>query len=157
MARLRPTTIVVGYRGLNQTRARAGMTRGRTWQLGVAATARTLSAITPSVVVLGDIPERALPAPECLTTPGADQATCLSPVAGDGVVSNGFTVKGLAGTGARFVDPRALVCAAGACPLVVGDHVVFYDDDHLTASWALAAAPALAQLTGPLVTGRPAA
>jgi hypothetical protein len=156
MARLRPTTVVVGYRGLYQTRARAGMTRGRTWQDGVASTVRKLGAVTPDVLVLGDIPQRALPAPDCLTTPGADQATCLAPVGGDGILANGFTVRGIAGTAARFVDPRGLVCSAGVCPLVVGDQVVFYDDDHITASWSRLVAPALEQLTGPLVHPAPA-
>ncbi|GAA1945428.1 SGNH hydrolase domain-containing protein [Nocardioides panacihumi] len=157
MRRLRPAAVVVSYRGLYQTRALPGMTRGRTWQQGVATTARELTAITRDVVVVGDIPQRALPAPECLSTPGADQATCLAPVAGDGIVANDFTVRGIAGTGARFVDPRALVCSAGVCPLVVGDDVVFYDDDHITASWSRLVAPALEKLLGPLVGATPTA
>ena len=75
---------------------------------------------------------------------------------GDGILANGFTVRGIAGTAARFVDPRGLVCAAGVCPLVVGDQVFFYDDDHITASWSRLVAPALEQLTGPLVRPAPA-
>jgi peptidoglycan/LPS O-acetylase OafA/YrhL len=156
IAALHPDAVVVGYRGLNQTRARDGMSKERTWQEGVATTVRSLTAVTSDIIVIGDIPQRALPAPDCLSTPGADQATCLSPVGGAGIVSNGFTVRGLAGTGARFVDPRALVCAAGVCPLVVGDDVVFYDDDHLTASWSRLVAPGLAKLTGPIVRDLPA-
>ncbi|MFI2708050.1 SGNH hydrolase domain-containing protein, partial [Nocardioides sp. CER28] len=156
IARLKPDTVVIGYRGLYQTRTRAGMSKERTWQAGVASTVGRLTAITPDVVVLGDIPQRTLPAPECLSTPGADQATCLSPVGGDGIVSNRFTVQGMAGTGARFVDPRSLVCSAGVCPLVVGDDVVFYDDDHITASWSRVVAPGLAALTAPLAGTRPA-
>jgi hypothetical protein len=143
---------VVGYRGLYQTRARAGLSRTRTWQQGVRTTVGRLATVTRDVVVLGDIPQRPLPAPDCLTTPGADQATCLAPAAGDGIASNTFTARGMTGTGARFVDPRALVCSAGVCPLVVGDAVVFYDDDHITASWSRLVAPALADLVGPLVT-----
>ena len=151
IAQLRPDTVVVGYRGLYQTRARPGLSRTRTWQQGVRTTVGRLTAVTPRVVVLGDIPQRPLPAPDCLSTPGADQATCLAPAAGDGIASNTYTARGLTGTGARFVDPRSLVCSAGVCPLVVGDRVVFYDDDHLTASWSRLVAPALADLTGQLV------
>jgi hypothetical protein len=151
LAQLHPDTIVVGYRGLNQVRATGGRSAGQVWQDGVSSTVRRLTAVTPDVVVLGDIPQRPLPAPECLTTPGADQQTCLSPATGDGVDSNAYTVRGMAGTGARFVDPRGLVCSAGTCPLVVGDQVVFFDDDHITASWSRLVAPALADLTGPLV------
>jgi peptidoglycan/LPS O-acetylase OafA/YrhL len=156
MAVLHPDTVVVGYRGLNQVRARDGMTVERTWQQGVASTARRLTAITPDVLVIGDIPQRPLPAPECLSTPGADQATCLAGVGGNGIVANGYTLRGLAGTGARYVDPRGLVCSAGVCPLVVGEDVVFYDDDHITASWSRVVAPALGELTGPLVRAAPA-
>jgi hypothetical protein len=132
------------------------MTVERTWQQGVASTARRLTAITPDVLVIGDIPQRPLPAPECLSTPGADQATCLAGVGGNGIVANGYTLRGLAGTGARYVDPRGLVCSAGVCPLVVGEDVVFYDDDHITASWSRVVAPALGELTGPLVRAAPA-
>jgi len=157
IADLHPDAIVVAYRGLDQTRARAGLTRGHTWQQGVATTIGQLTAVTPQIVVIGDIPQRALPAPECLSTPGADQATCLSPVSGEGVVANRFTIAGIAGTSARYVDPRALVCSAGVCPLVVGEDVVFYDDDHITASWSRAVAPALETLVGPLLAPAPAA
>ena len=151
IADLHPDAVVVGYRGLYQTRARDGLTRGRTWLEGVATTVRRLTAVTPDVVVVGDIPQRGLPAPDCLSTPGADQATCLSPVGGDGIVANRFTIRGLAGTTARFVDPRDLVCSSGSCPLVVGDDVVFFDDDHITASWSRTVAPALEKLIGPLL------
>jgi hypothetical protein len=76
-------------------------------------------------------------------------------VGGDGVLANRFTVRGLAGTSARFVDPGPLVCSAGVCPLVVGGDVVFFDDDHITASWSRTVAPALEQLTGPLLPPGP--
>jgi peptidoglycan/LPS O-acetylase OafA/YrhL len=148
--RLQPDSIVVAYRGLYLTKSRGSLSHEQTWQEGVTTTVRRLAAITPDVVVLGDIPQRALPAAECLSTPGADQQTCLAPVTGDGLVANRYTVKGIVGTPARFVDPRSLVCAAGACPLVVGEHVVFYDDDHITASWSRLVAPALEEMIGPL-------
>jgi peptidoglycan/LPS O-acetylase OafA/YrhL len=151
IAELHPDTVVVGYRGLYQTRARDGLTKGRTWLQGVTTTVHELSGVAAGVVVLGDIAQRSLPAPDCLSTPGADQATCLAPAAGDGLLANRLTVRGLTGTGARFVDPGELICSAGSCPLVVGEDVVFFDDDHITASWSRTVAPALEQLTGPLV------
>ncbi|MFT4287529.1 acyltransferase family protein [Nocardioides sp.] len=150
IAELHPAAVVVGYRGLYQVQAAADV-RDEVWSTGVTATAQALTAAAPTVVVLADLPQRALPAADCLSTPGADQLTCLAPIAGNGIVSNPLTAAALDGTGARFVDPRPLVCAAGVCPLVVGDQVVYYDDDHVTASWARLVAPALGGLIGPLL------
>ena len=61
--------------------------------------------------------------------------------------------------GAAYVDVTPLVCARGRCAVVVGNLLVYRDDNHLTTSYAAWLAPVMAAVVddalGP--PGRPAA
>lgn len=155
IAALKPDALVLGYRGLYQVRAPDGTTEEQTWSAGVTRAVRSFAPLAGQVLVVADVPLRPVPAPDCLSTPGADQATCLAPATGSGVTSNPITRAALQGTTARFVDPTALFCSAGVCPLVVGDHVLYYDDDHINSEWAKEIAPRFGELLAPVFGSDP--
>ncbi len=133
---LDPAAVVLGARGLRSTRLVDGREREDLWSEGVRTTVADVATLTPQVKVLADNATRTSSASDCLTQPDADQATCLSPKAGPEVDSNPLTVEAIADTGADFVDIGPLVCTDTTCPLVVGDQVVYFDEDHITVTWA---------------------
>ncbi|MFE2040070.1 acyltransferase family protein [Streptomyces sp. NPDC059477] len=45
--------------------------------------------------------------------------------------------------GARIIDTTPAFCAAGVCPSVIGDHLVYYDDSHITSGYSRTLKPFL--------------
>ncbi|WP_434724031.1 SGNH hydrolase domain-containing protein [Mesorhizobium sp. RIZ17] len=50
--------------------------------------------------------------------------------------------------GVAVVDMNDAICGKDSCPAVVGNIVVWRDNHHLTATYALALAPRLAKAAG---------
>lgn len=125
------------------------------WREGVKTGARALSALAPVVDVLSDVPHRPDP-DDCLSGPDALQRDCLTTEKVRGTSANPITRATLAGTGAHWIDVVPLVCYRQRCPEVVDGMPVYYDDSHLSATWARHVAPALGELLGDTVTNRPA-
>ncbi|UDY24206.1 acyltransferase family protein [Nocardioides sp. Kera G14] len=147
---LRPDAVIVGYRGLYDTSPWSGQTMEQTWTGGVRKLLTQEVPAAGKVVVLGDIPTRSVALDACATTPGNTQASCLAPATGSGVTSNPLTQTVAAETGASFVDTVPLVCADGQCPAAVGEAWTYFDEDHLSASWASSASDELAARIGSL-------
>ena len=156
IAELRPDAVIVGFRGMFQVRRVPGLTAGEAWSRGVTSAMQAIAPHTGQLVVLADLPVRPVPAPDCLSTPGADQVTCLAPASGEGMRMNPLTRAALAGIGnARVVDTIGLFCADRSCPLVVEEggraRVLYFDDDHINSAWAEVVAPRFGELLGELV------
>ena len=151
IAELHPDAIVVGDRGLSGIVPPQGQTEEQAWSAGVAATVTRLVPLAPKVEVISDLPVRTSVAYECLTTQGNTQGSCLAQVAGEGIRSNSLTQAAMAGTGAVYVDAVPLVCAPDGCPAVADDKPVYFDDNHLTTTWARHVYDELGKLLGPLV------
>jgi hypothetical protein len=104
-----------------------------------------LTAGTGQVVVAETIPQMPFNVPACLAEHGPDGDDCAMP-AGDDAEVRPYNEAVLAAVRGRedvtVVDPTAIVCPDGTCPPRLGGEIVRRDDDHLTARFAAAAAPA---------------
>lgn len=49
--------------------------------------------------------------------------------------------------GGQYADITELFCTAQRCPVIVGDDLVYRDDNHVTVEYAQALAPVIAALT----------
>ena len=49
------------------------------------------------------------------------------------------------------MDMTDVVCPDGACRPAVGNMIVYFDDDHLTASWVTSVGDELAARLGPIL------
>jgi peptidoglycan/LPS O-acetylase OafA/YrhL len=96
----------------------------------------TLSRVTPlarNVVVLGDTPPTSKEPTDCLIRNVRRADACASARA-DVVATERLDAEReiAAGLGATYVDTTDWLCTAAACPLIIGDILLYRDTTHIT-------------------------
>ena len=90
-------------------------------------------------VVLGDIPKLSQPPPACLSAHADDVQACSAPVAdASGAVEeryNDYEHLDVASVGGRYITTTPWFCSR-VCTAVIGNHVVYMDQLHITATYA---------------------
>jgi hypothetical protein len=107
-----------------------------------------LRAIGSAVLVLGPVPDPHTTVPTCLSD-HIDDASACSPARQVAVNDAGIAAEQAATTagGGQFADLTSLFCTAVRCPVIVGNTLVFRDDNHLTVSCARMLGPVIGALT----------
>ncbi len=121
----------------------------------VAGQARTLEQVvdaapTARIVLIGSSARPRFDVPACLADNLEDESACDAPAA-RAVDRELLDLQRRVAEdgGARFVDPTPWLCTDTTCPAVVGDHLVYADEDHIAVPYSRALAPVL----GPWLTG----
>ncbi|MDP9431680.1 MAG: acyltransferase [Actinomycetota bacterium] len=118
---------------------------GPQWLAGWTDMVRQIRATGAQVVVLGPPPLPGRDVPDCLAENLHDAAACATdPTASvqrAGIAAERATV---ARAGGRYVDVTPWFCVGTSCPAVVGNLLVYRDDNHLTTSYAGWLAPLVA-------------
>ncbi|MGK8558933.1 acyltransferase family protein [Nocardia gipuzkoensis] len=106
-----------------------------------------LRATGAAVLVLGAIPDPHTTVPACLSDHIDNAAACTParPVAVDDAGIAAEQAAAAAG-GGQYADLTSLFCTATRCPLIIGDNLVYRDDNHLTVSYARTLGPVIAAL-----------
>jgi hypothetical protein len=122
-------------------------TLGRT----VAQLRRTGSA----VLVLGPAPDPHSAVPACLSGHLDDPGAC-APSRPDAVSGAGIAAERAAVTrnGGRYADLTDLFCTPERCPVIVGNTLMFRDDNHVTTEYARLLAPVIGALADSAVTAQ---
>lgn len=122
----------------------------------IAANLAALVAAGKSVLVVGDTPgTRPEPAPECVYLHRFDYDPCATPLPIDGLDDGNVVSRASRSVpGVGYLSLLPYVCDSSACHTVIGGTVVYFDDNHLSASFSRSLAPHLggaleAQLRGP--------
>ncbi|MFG3524363.1 acyltransferase family protein [Nocardia nova] len=120
----------------------------RAWVESLGRLVAQLRAIGSAVLVLGPIPDPHTTVPTCLSE-HLDDATACAPARPAGVNDAGVAAEQAATTagGGQYADLTPLFCTATRCPVIVGNTLVFRDDNHLTVSYAQTLEPAIGALT----------
>ncbi|MET8796764.1 acyltransferase family protein [Nocardia sp. NPDC004568] len=107
-----------------------------------------LRATGAAVLVLGSIPDPHTDVPICLSAHLDDSAAC-APARPEAIDDAGIAAERAAtiGGGGQYTDLTSLFCTPSDCPLVIGDNLVFRDDNHLTVEYAETLAPIIGALT----------
>lgn len=107
-----------------------------------------LRATGAAVLVLGSIPDPHTDVPVCLSE-HLDDSTACAPARPDALNDLGIAAEQAAtiSGGGQYADLTSLFCTPSDCPLVIGDNLVFRDDNHLTVSYAETLAPIIGALT----------
>ena len=118
---------------------------GQEWLAGLRDTVRRLRATGARVVVLSPTPLPKRDIPECLSRHLDDAAACTRPLR-DAVDPRGARAEAAAvrAAGGVYVDVTPWICTRSRCAVVVGNLLVYRDDNHLTTSYAAWLAPVLA-------------
>ncbi|WP_230329309.1 acyltransferase family protein [Nocardia aurantiaca] len=106
-----------------------------------------LRATGAAVLVLGSIPDPHTTVPVCLSE-HIDNAAACTPARPVAVNDAGIADEQAATTaaGGQYADLTPLFCTAARCPLIIGDNLVYRDDNHLTVSYARTLGPVIAAL-----------
>jgi peptidoglycan/LPS O-acetylase OafA/YrhL len=123
-------------------------TYDQAWLDGLARLVQRLRGTGARVLVLGPVPDPQSTVPTCLSA-HIDNATECSPPRSVALNDNGIAAEAVATAagGGEYADLGALFCTADRCPVIVGNTLVYRDDNHVTIEYAQQLGPILAELT----------
>jgi hypothetical protein len=113
-----------------------------------------LASTGATVLVLGPVPDPHSWVPTCLSA-HLDNATACSPARPVAVNQAGIASEQAAtkAGGGHYADLTALFCTADRCPVIVGNTLVYRDDNHVTIEYAQVLAPVIGALADRAVAG----
>ena len=118
----------------------------RAWIDGWASTTDRLARTGARLFLLEDTPYQSKAPLECLSLHPSDPAACVVPA--DRALPSPDRRRAIAqrlrAKGVTVIDPTPWFCTATACPVIVGNVLVFRDPSHMTATWSRLLAPQLA-------------
>jgi peptidoglycan/LPS O-acetylase OafA/YrhL len=125
------------------------------WIAGLTRTVAQLRATGANVLVLGPIPDPHSTVPTCLSA-HLDDATACSPPRSTAVNDAGIAAEQAATTagGGRYADLTELFCTRERCPAIVGNDLVYRDDNHVTIEYAQTLSPVIGALADRALAGR---
>lgn len=121
---------------------------GSRWQDGTASSVKTLAAGGARVTVLSDPPGLKNNPTDCLLEPGADMGTCASPPEQTKSRLNLSVQAGATDGGGDYADLDSWFCAANRCPSVIGTIVPYWDNNHVSLTYAKHLTVPMAQKLG---------
>jgi len=112
------------------------------WVSGLSQLVSRLRTTGAVILVLGPIPDPRSTVPICVSGHLNDVQAC-SPPRPEAVNDAGIAAEADAVTaaGGQYADLTALFCTAQRCPVIVGNNLVYRDDNHVTISYAQALGP----------------
>ena len=120
--------------------------------LGRAVT--QLRSTGATVLVLGPAPDPHGPVPACLSA-HLDDATACAPARSAALDGGGIGAERAVttGGGGQYADLTDLFCSPDRCPPIVGNTLVFRDDNHVTTEYAQLLAPVMGALADRALAG----
>jgi peptidoglycan/LPS O-acetylase OafA/YrhL len=117
------------------------------WLDSITRLVQRLRATGATVLVFGPVADPHSTAPTCVSA-HMDDATACAPTRADGL--NDAGIKGEAAAtaagGGQYSELSDYFCTADRCPVIVGNTLVYRDDNHVTTEYAQVLAPLLAEL-----------
>ena len=117
------------------------------WLDSLTRVVKLLRSTGAQVLVLGPIPDPGAPVPGCLSVHLVD-ATACSPLRSQAVNADGIAAESAAtkAGGGLYVDISDLFCTPDRCPVIVGNTLVYLDQNHVTNQYSEALAPVMGAL-----------
>jgi peptidoglycan/LPS O-acetylase OafA/YrhL/uncharacterized membrane protein len=120
----------------------------RSWNDSLTRLVQKLRGIGSEVLVLGPVPDPRTAVPICLDSHLADAMAC-APMTAIAVNQVGIATEAAAtqAGGAQYVDVTKLFCTTEQCPVIVGNTMVYFDNNHMTPEYSKILAPIIGALT----------
>lgn len=120
------------------------------WNDGVESTIARIAEVAAQVVVIGDNPSSTVDPPACLSDHLTDATECATSRA-DAVRPRRLSAEVASARRHRvqFVDTTDWFCTADTCPVVIGNLLVYRDEDHITSPMALFLQPLIEAALAP--------
>lgn len=126
------------------------------WIQALNRTIGQLRDMGSQVLLLGPTPDPIASVPECLSGHLDDASACSAPLSQNALSRSGIAaeVGATASAGGEYADLTELFCAAGHCPAIVGNMMVYFDAGHITREYSRFLAPVLGALADRAVARR---
>jgi SGNH domain (fused to AT3 domains) len=126
---------------------------GPEWLAALTRTVTELRATGAVVLVLGPVPDPHENVPTCLSE-HLDSVPACSPARDVAVNQGGVDAEAAATAagGGQYAPLTDLFCTTATCPVVVGNQLVFRDDNHVSIDYAQFLAPVLSALVDRAMT-----
>lgn len=126
------------------------------WIQALNRTIGQLRDMGSQVLLLGPTPDPIASVPECLSGHLDDAAACSAPSSQNALSRSGIAAEAEAtvSAGGEYADLTELFCAAGRCPAIVGNMMVYFDAGHVTREYSEFLAPVLGAITDHAVARR---
>jgi peptidoglycan/LPS O-acetylase OafA/YrhL len=120
---------------------------GDEWTESIARTVTQLRSTGAVVLVLGAIPDPHSTVPTCVSD-HLDSATACAPQRSVAVNDAGIAAEEAATVrvGGQFADLTSLFCTDSMCPVIIGNELVYRDDNHITIQYGQRLKPVLAAI-----------
>jgi len=139
MTTLRPAVVILGFSREYGIADDHVIVDGSAWLSGLTDTITTIEQNSGArVVLMGDDPYPQQSVPDCLSQHLDDTPTCSIPKHYPFYNPSGIPQEKAvaAATGAGYVDTDPWFCIASTCTVIVGNMLVYRDDNHITATYA---------------------
>jgi peptidoglycan/LPS O-acetylase OafA/YrhL len=146
MTALRPAVVILGFSREYGIPDDHVIVDGQAWLSGLAEMITTIEQDTGArVVLMGDDPYPQQSVPDCLSQHLDDTPPCSIPRHYPFYNPSGIPQeKALAAsTGAGYIDTDPWFCISTTCTVMVGNMLVYRDDNHITATYANWLAPVI--------------
>ena len=103
------------------------------WLDGLTRLVKRLRGMGARVLVLSQVPDPHGTVPTCVSA-HMDNASACAPARADGLNDAGIAAEAAATAagGGQYAELSELFCTADQCPVIVGNTLVFRDDNHVT-------------------------
>jgi hypothetical protein len=131
---------------------------GSTWLNGTAAIFSFLRRTAHHVIFISDVPRFRESVPNCVSAHLSDVQNCT--VSRSAAAYDPQAKAGELKLASRFqidaIDPLPWFCTATRCPVIVGNILLYRDEQHMVPAWSRFLAPVLADAIVPIVQPQPA-
>ncbi|HKV22809.1 MAG TPA: acyltransferase family protein [Mycobacterium sp.] len=119
----------------------------RAWLDRLTLVVKTLRGSGARVLVLGPVADPHSTVPTCVSAHMDDAAAC-APSRADGLNDGGIAAEAAATAagGGQYAELSELFCTADRCPVIIGNTLVYRDDNHITTEYAKVLAPLLTEM-----------
>jgi hypothetical protein len=135
--KLAPAVVLIADRTSDIPGANNVLTTDAAWQAGEETTIASLKTKTTKVAVLGDIVAFTTTLPNCLAAYPTTVQKCSAPNPNPKTHEH-FAAERTAATAENvpYFNPQPWMCTSKTCSAVIGHMVAYYDDLHVTATYA---------------------
>ena len=146
MAKLHPAVVILGFSREYGIPDDHVVVDGQAWLSGLSEMISRIESSTGArVVLMGDDPYPQQSVPQCLSVHLSNTPACSIPkhypYYNPGGIAQEQAVA--SSTGAGYVDTDPWFCISTTCTVIVGNLLVYRDDNHITASYASWLTPAI--------------
>ncbi len=148
----KPTMVVMSSAPYDPGSSDVGKDSDTVWRRGLTATLQQVRPTTDKLLIIGDTPLPIHQIPNCLSKQPRNVRGCIAPRKDSVDVSRVQLERDIAAENdASFVSVSNWLCGTTECPVIIGNMILYRDNNHISATASVYFAPFLAAVMVPLL------